>query len=507
MDGQRESSNPNAQWRSSIRPQSRAATSSSTSSSSGGGPLAGNSGQQQGSTPGGTGYKTSTAAGGRYEHGLTASSRYADPTAPHRSFTTPSPAYPPQFFSQSVQSSPSAHRQQTYPAFSQGSSNSSNVFQSSAAPYGHLQQSLPHSSSREGAMLPGSVGPYTGGYRNSPSYPLTAPPQHNPGPYSQLGRAQAQYSHSRSSGESSIALGGLQHPSSSSYGADYASSPSSMGSPPTGPSASFSAGSPMMSGGAYFRSQDSSSGWSPGYQGQRNIYSSLETTPLDDANALPRLNTNIGHHSSSRSQLPGQLLSPSWSSATSSEGGYIYSPAPSSASTSYLRVPADSGFYPPAPIDSRDTASPASSSSSSSVTFVPFNPGQATLLAHKITEDKSLSEDKLNEIFPPSSQWQPPPSASGKTQTGKKWICQWSNCKKAVRRQDRMAHALEHYGRKRFQCSCGHAFARTQDKRRHLREQATCKTCLRPVGRNGVDGVCSACLAENAKKNSSGDAN
>lgn len=66
--------------------------------------------------------------------------------------------------------------------------------------------------------------------------------------------------------------------------------------------------------------------------------------------------------------------------------------------------------------------------------------------------------------------------------------------------------------------SSGHAFARTQDKRRHLREQATCRTwyvkifiewrpayrlySLRPVGRNGVDGVCSACLAEQAKKKS-----
>lgn len=124
---------------------------------------------------------------------------------------------------------------------------------------------------------------------------------------------------------------------------------------------------------------------------------------------------------------------------------------------------------------------------------VSFAQDQSSSLPHTMVEDKSISQDELHTtFFPPSSRINVP-STSGSIQNSK-WTCQWENCHDLVRSQDRMAHALEHYGKKRFTCSCGHTFARSQDKKRHLREQAICDICqLRPVGRNGKEGRCPSC--------------
>lgn len=148
---------------------------------------------------------------------------------------------------------------------------------------------------------------------------------------------------------------------------------------------------------------------------------------------------------------------------------------------------------------------------------VSFAQDQSSSLPHTMVEDKSISQDELHTtFFPPSSRINVP-STSGSIQNSK-WTCQWENCHDLVRSQDRMAHALEHYGKKRFTCSWSaldfsFSFARSQDKKRHLREQAICdiwyvqSSCwrakkkndivtnsqLRPVGRNGKEGRCPSC--------------
>ncbi|KAF8583466.1 hypothetical protein K439DRAFT_57956 [Ramaria rubella] len=133
-----------------------------------------------------------------------------------------------------------------------------------------------------------------------------------------------------------------------------------------------------------------------------------------------------------------------------------------------------------------------SPSSSSSMTFVPFHPGYSPTVIHKIVEDTSITIEELEENFPASSQCPAAPTNS-KTAPTRKWMCQWPGCRKEIRRQDRTAHILEHHGKKRFVCTCGASFARTQDQNRHLREQAACTTCERAVGRNGSNGKCPTC--------------
>ncbi|KAF8514469.1 hypothetical protein JB92DRAFT_128963 [Gautieria morchelliformis] len=114
-------------------------------------------------------------------------------------------------------------------------------------------------------------------------------------------------------------------------------------------------------------------------------------------------------------------------------------------------------------------------------------------LKHIIFEDKSLPETVLNQLFPPSSRRVTRPS-SGRGTPGRMWICQLPGCGRSVRRQERVAHALQHRGKNRFTCSCGGSFARSQDKKRHLREQKICANCTRPVGRNGANGCCFMCI-------------
>lgn len=126
---------------------------------------------------------------------------------------------------------------------------------------------------------------------------------------------------------------------------------------------------------------------------------------------------------------------------------------------------------------------------------VSFSQDQLPSLSHTMMEDKSLSQEELQRIFPPSARINVP-SLSGSIQNSK-WVCQWEDCNERVRSQDRTAHALEHYGKKRYTCSwlvtitkwqlyhrhihplinicSGHTFARSQDKKRHLREQALCE--------------------------------
>lgn len=95
--------------------------------------------------------------------------------------------------------------------------------------------------------------------------------------------------------------------------------------------------------------------------------------------------------------------------------------------------------------------SPSTPDPSSSV-VVSFAQDQSSSLPHTMVEDKSISQDELHTtFFPPSSRINVP-STSGSIQNSK-WSCQWENCHDLVRSQDRMAHALEHYGKKRFTCS------------------------------------------------------
>ncbi|KAF8585457.1 hypothetical protein K439DRAFT_1043905 [Ramaria rubella] len=138
------------------------------------------------------------------------------------------------------------------------------------------------------------------------------------------------------------------------------------------------------------------------------------------------------------------------------------------------------GTYP-SPSFSRDSAitSPGASLSSPA-TFIPFKPGQTSKQVHTITEDRTITDVALNKLFPPSSQCQPEMTPKGGF-SHRKWICQFPDCKRAIRRQDRMTHALEHQGRKRYSCSCGNTFARSQDKRRHLKEQTDCRLGDRSV--------------------------
>ena len=84
--------------------------------------------------------------------------------------------------------------------------------------------------------------------------------------------------------------------------------------------------------------------------------------------------------------------------------------------------------------------------------YVLIDPVDTSTVNHTIFEDKTLTVGDINELFMPSA-----PRHSGTSSRigilSKMWICQWPGCRKSIRRQERMGHALEHNNRKRFNCS------------------------------------------------------
>ncbi|KAF8511323.1 hypothetical protein JB92DRAFT_386204 [Gautieria morchelliformis] len=145
---------------------------------------------------------------------------------------------------------------------------------------------------------------------------------------------------------------------------------------------------------------------------------------------------------------------------------------PQSASYSPLESHAQGSRLPPsAQYPWPDSSSSRTSSSVPSISLPDVNIEQIGAVRHQITEDKSVSQRDLELLFP----------ARARATQPTKWICQIPECSKVVRGQERLAHVLSHRGRRRYECKCGAGFSRSQDQRRHLREQATCRSWCVPL--------------------------